>query len=153
MFYHERCRGSYKWQTANEFTTNMLNHAVAQGIDIVVVADNAPAHAIMQQVFVGDFSGATLLKLPPYSPMLNPIENVWSFVKSHLKTSLRERLDAFVGPHPEGLTRQEYRMQLLERYADAGLRAVNTREFIFLVNHLELSYARATAGEDMDVGR
>jgi transposase len=30
-------------------------------------------------------TGANLIFLPPYSPLLNPIENAWSKIKNHLK--------------------------------------------------------------------
>ena len=49
--------------------------------------------------------------------MMNPIENLWSEFKAHVKTLLRERLVAFMGPPPDGLTRDEFRLQYLEHIA------------------------------------
>ncbi|KAF0775371.1 hypothetical protein AaE_000929, partial [Aphanomyces astaci] len=50
--------------------------------------------------------------------MLNPIENMWSALKSRIKISLRERVAAFMGPPPDGHTRNVFRMQYLEHTAD-----------------------------------
>ena len=30
-----------------------------------------------------DFQNLTIMKLPPYSPELNPIEQVWSWIRQH----------------------------------------------------------------------
>lgn len=53
----------------------------------IVVADNLSAHKDRQSEALIKDRGATLLFLPPYSPDLNPIENMWSKVKSHLRAS------------------------------------------------------------------
>lgn len=73
----------------------------------------------LSDVFLDDeFEGAMLLKLSPYSPMMNPIENLWSSMKSHVKTLLRERLAAFMGPPPDNQSRLEFRMSYLEHIAN-----------------------------------
>ena len=51
----------------------------------IVVMDNLPAHknsAVAEHI---KKCGAELLYLPPYSPDLNPIENMWSKVKQLLR--------------------------------------------------------------------
>ena len=58
----------------------------------VLVLDNARIHqgaALRQAV---EEAGCTLLFLPPYSPDLNPIELVWSWIK-HLVRTLAPRDD------------------------------------------------------------
>ena len=99
--------------------------------DIVVICDNAPCHSRyalfcteayivvrLESVFEEDeFCTSSLLRLSPYSPMLNPIENLWSSMKSHVKTLLRERLAAFMAPSPDGQTRGEFRIAYLEYIA------------------------------------
>ncbi|WMN59249.1 transposase [Pseudoalteromonas xiamenensis] len=30
-----------------------------------------------------EFSNLTLIKLPPYSPELNPVEQIWSWIRQH----------------------------------------------------------------------
>jgi transposase len=42
--------------------------------DVVVVCDNASIHAgVKEVVALSDYVGVELIKLSPYSPMLNPI--------------------------------------------------------------------------------
>jgi transposase len=54
---------------------------------LVIVCDNAPCHSRLEAVTNG--TTVTLLRLGPYSPMLNPIEAIWSKVKCYTKTHLR----------------------------------------------------------------
>ena len=49
--------------------------------DTVLVCDNAPCHSNLEAV-EENFIGFKILRLAPYSPMLNSIENVWNKVKS-----------------------------------------------------------------------
>ena len=35
------------------------------------------------QAELGNLPNLTILKLPPYSPELNPIEQVWHYIKQH----------------------------------------------------------------------
>ena len=59
----------------------------------MLVIDNAPCHRRTEDVFRDpEFSECHLLRLGPYSPMLNPIENVWSKIKSIAKKELSGRI-------------------------------------------------------------
>jgi transposase len=83
-------RGSFKNNDCNTWMTDLLQHYVSIGKDLtnlVVVCDNAPCHSRLEQVF-GE-NGAILLRLGPYSPMLNPIENIWSVIKTEVKGNIR----------------------------------------------------------------
>jgi transposase len=51
----------------------------------VVILDNAKAHYDELAIAMIESTGAGVIFLPPYSPELNPIENIWSKVKSYLK--------------------------------------------------------------------
>ena len=58
-----------------------------------MVIDNAPCHAAIEQVFLEkEFLNNHLLRLAPYCPMLNPIEYVWSNLKSGVKSDLTIQL-------------------------------------------------------------
>jgi transposase len=60
----------------------------------VVVMDNLSAHkrASIGALIAG--AGAELVYLPPYSPDLNPIEMIWSKVKSVLRTLAARTFEA-----------------------------------------------------------
>lgn len=64
----------------------------------VVILDNCRIHYIDEVALTLDKVGAKALYLPPYSPELNPIEEVWSLIKAALKAmsprSICEYIDA-----------------------------------------------------------
>ena len=75
----------------NSFTAwleQMLIPALRPGD--VVVLDNLSTHRVSTVLRLLEKSGHGLLYLPPYSPDLNPIEEMWSKVKSVLR-SLKAR--------------------------------------------------------------
>ena len=51
----------------------------------VVILDNLATHKVAGVRETLATAGARLLYLPPYSPDFNPIENLWSQIKSHLR--------------------------------------------------------------------
>ena len=53
----------------------------------IVIADNLSAHKDQESEDLINACGATLEFLPPYSPDFNPIENMWSKVKTHLRAA------------------------------------------------------------------
>jgi transposase len=54
------------------------------GIELILQQDNAPAHTAARTRQVLEFYELTTLQWPPYSPDLNPIENVWGAMKAWL---------------------------------------------------------------------
>jgi transposase len=60
----------------------------------IVVMDNLSAHKRASIAAMITAAGAELVYLPPYSPDLNPIEMVWSKVKSVLRAIGARTLDA-----------------------------------------------------------
>ncbi|XP_036343375.1 uncharacterized protein LOC118752589, partial [Rhagoletis pomonella] len=76
----ETRRGSFKKESAAEWVRGLFEKWTSMGnvlSDLVLVCDNTPCHAGLEQV-VGSNGSPILLRLGPYSPMLNPIENVWA---------------------------------------------------------------------------
>lgn len=53
---------------------------------MVVVMDNLPAHKVQGIRQSIESAGCRLVYLPPYSPDLSPIENIWSKIKQILRT-------------------------------------------------------------------
>ena len=60
----------------------------------VVVMDNLPAHKVPGVTEAIEAAGAGVRYLPPYSPDYNPIENMWSKVKAHLRAAAARTFDA-----------------------------------------------------------
>jgi len=50
------------------------------GVDAVLIWDGAGFHSGKDLVVPGNVS---LIRLPPYSPELNPVENLWHYLRSH----------------------------------------------------------------------
>ena len=54
----------------------------------VVILDNAKSHYDEDAIAMIEATGAGVVFLPPYSPELNPIENIWSKVKNYIKKNV-----------------------------------------------------------------
>ena len=75
----------------------------------VVVMDNLPAHKVKGVSKIIEDAGASVVYLSPYSPEFNPIEHLWSQLKSFLRKfspktqdSVAQLLDlAIMLSHPE----------------------------------------------------
>ncbi len=62
----------------------------------VIVLDNASCHTALKIAPILEETGNQLMYLPPYSPELNPIERIWSCVKTRLKKIYRYLTEDFV---------------------------------------------------------
>jgi transposase len=68
---------------------------VAPGAHAVVILDGAGWHSLGKRLVVP--SNITLLHLPPYSPELNPTENIWQFLRqNYLSNRIYETYTAIV---------------------------------------------------------
>ena len=64
--------------------------------DDILIMDNLPAHKSARITQAVEDAGCKLVYLPPYSPDLNPIENMWSKVKASLRETAARTFDALV---------------------------------------------------------
>jgi len=71
----------------------------------IVVLDNLSAHKSQQVRELIASVGAELWYLPPYSPDLNPIEKMWSKVKSILRTLKTRTKEALIDAIAKALER------------------------------------------------
>ena len=71
----------------------------------VVVMDNLAPHKDPKVRELIESAGASLVYLPPYSPDLNPIENMWSKVKRHLRSVAARTYEALQEAVTEALGR------------------------------------------------
>lgn len=58
-----------------------IGKAVGRGAHCLLLCDGAGWHQPGERLTVPD--NVTLLRLPPYSPELNPIENVWEYLRGN----------------------------------------------------------------------
>ena len=78
----------------------------------VVVMDNLPAHKVQGVAEAIAQVGAKLVYLSPYSPDFNPIENLWSKLKSYLRSMearTREKLHEAIRDGLQLITLQDVR--------------------------------------------
>lgn len=72
-----------------------ISRSVAPGAHAVVILDGAGWHQRSTKLKVPD--NISLLKLPPYSPELNPQENVWQYLRqNHLSNRVFDTYDAIL---------------------------------------------------------
>lgn len=63
------------------------------GKDDIVVMDNLSSHKVYGIREAIESKGATIMYLPAYSPDLNPIEEMWSKIKTYLRKVKANTLD------------------------------------------------------------
>lgn len=140
-------RGAFKWENANQWLDMLATTVNQRGVplnEVVVVCDNAPVHSRFEAVALE--RGFTLLRLGPYSPMLNPIENIWSIVKAHIKRF--NRVPVVSGP---GVIEQ--RLVYLEQLIGDAEEEITAYLCSQAIGHSHAFHRRALAEEDMQVGR
>ncbi|KAG2884865.1 hypothetical protein PC129_g23429 [Phytophthora cactorum] len=157
LVHYETNFGSNRHANTNDFIRALLRRIRDSSeltlADVVLVIDNAPCHCRAESVFEEEeFLDATLLRLGPYSPMLNPIENVFSMFKASVKAFLREQRRAILSV-PNGVTMKDHRQAFLHTAANRCLPEVTTaascRKFY---RHTLRFHSRVNNLEDMPVG-
>ena len=69
----------------------------------IVIMDNLQPHKAAGVREAIEAVGASLLYLPPYSPDFNPIENMWSKLKTHLRSVAARSFDGLCDAIADGL--------------------------------------------------
>ena len=95
------------------YVEQFLAPALAPGD--VVVLDNLAAHKVegVRQAIAA--AGASVLYLPPYSPDLNPIEQLFAKLKALLRKAAAHQGSALAGDRPHPRHRAAERMRQLSR--------------------------------------
>ncbi|OWZ04579.1 hypothetical protein PHMEG_00023495 [Phytophthora megakarya] len=153
--YHEGRFGSFNSEAANETVRVMVRDQATRGpLDkIVVVLDNAPCHTNVEDVFnEPEFVGAECLRLGPYSPMLNGIENVFSVYKAAVKRYMSANRDNILNV-PQGTTISAHRSEFLLHAANVIFPEVVTSALCSRrIHHTFAFVADAILMKDMRVG-
>ncbi|KAG2784286.1 hypothetical protein PC116_g20444 [Phytophthora cactorum] len=149
------------------------------GKKVVIVLDNAPAHNKTKERLeevIAEHGDLELLRLGPYSPMLNPIEgkssnNVHATYYSDLRVSFtlllcsgcfsvfKARVKACLAEHRQRMFVQgahlnmtEARMPLLEDAATVSISCMNRHLVGAMALHCQRFVADALKREDMEYG-
>ena len=70
----------------------------------IVVMDNLRCHKVKGSKQAIEKAGAPILYLPPYSPDLNPIEQMWSKIKAFLRKVKARSVEALMQALPIAFT-------------------------------------------------
>ena len=84
---YQLLEGRGKAEQGEQYLETLAQHAQQQGIQVVIVLDNAGFHKakrIKKQRERWQMMGLTLWFQPPYSPQFNLIETIWKKLKSFL---------------------------------------------------------------------
>lgn len=160
LIHWERRRAPMKWQNFNGYVQNLcqkiLDDRESQPLPhqvINLVIDNAPSHSRVHLV-VDEYEDINILRLGPYSPQLNIIENCWSVFKAHVKQELAHRQNDILHPSAHialGITRVEYRLRILEAVADIAILSITPAICLAAYNHMHLFLGAAQRLEDINV--
>lgn len=90
--------GAVNGERFKEYLRELLGQSLRSG-DIVIM-DNLRAHKVTGVAELIESSGATILYLPPYSPDLNPIEQMWSKIKAYLRMVKARTVDSLLAAIP-----------------------------------------------------
>src|SRR5947208_1107859 len=99
------CSASFDGATDTELFVTFVRQALVPMLSPgqVVVMDNLPAHKSPEVDRLIESAGARVLRLPPYSPDFNPIEQAISKIKSVLKKLAHRRIDGLFDGIAEAL--------------------------------------------------
>ena len=153
IVYWERRRGSLRKDDCNQWLREALRRCPEPCEELVVVCDNAPVHAALEQVAQEDeFAGMTILRLAPYSAPLNPIEHIWSVIKATMK---QEMAATFIEMLQTALclSQLEHRLRYLEAKIDPAMAAVTPRTCLRACNHVQRHFPACLALEDLPLGQ
>ena len=116
LIHHEIRRGSFKKDDALAWVRQCLRRAneIYQSI-VVLVLDNAPCHVSVEEILKEEeFRMHFILRLSPYTPMLNPIEKAWSCLKTSVKSKLATQMPGILNMDHTGISQSEARLRHLE---------------------------------------
>jgi transposase len=86
-----------EWSANGEIFLNFLERLLCPNLHSghAVIMDNVKFHQVKGVKELIESKGARLIYLPPYSPELNPIEEMWSKIKTILRKISARTIRAF----------------------------------------------------------
>ena len=114
-----------------------------------MVVDNAPCHSNIEEVFSEEeFLGCEVLRLGPYSPMFNPIEQVWSLIKAYIKQGLAAKIVSILARR-DGMSITEQRARALTSLIEEELGTVTSEVCNRFIAGIQSKIPEAVALEDV----
>ncbi|XP_029654645.1 uncharacterized protein LOC115228125 [Octopus sinensis] len=144
-------RGSYREEDYKEWMKELINECRYLSVqNPTFITDNAHVHNQLESV-VEQEENIELLRLPPYSYLLNPIELAWSIFKAEVKKMLREKMPIILkyNKTSDGPSISEYRLKILEEIVGEAKKVLTPEKLMGFVNQVEEYYPRVTRGEDL----
>ncbi|KAH7967720.1 hypothetical protein HPB52_002014 [Rhipicephalus sanguineus] len=135
------------WAVFNDFHSDVSARVESEepNTEAVFIFDGAPAHARAEQAALANLMHS-IKRLPAYSPLFNPIEEVSSKFKSHVKAYLSERPDLVMAT-PQGMTKKEHRRSLLLDAARHSMQQIQRADCAAFDRH-NFFFAPAALHED-----
>ena len=97
--------------------------------------------------------GVEVLRLAPYSAPLNPIEECWSVLKSHVKQEMADTMSQMLNATlPAGVTQVEFRLQFLESIIDRKISTNTPSKCCNCINHVKKHYSNCIQMVDLKMG-
>lgn len=122
----EHASGALKPEEMNAFICRALDKIADGGkgerqqaslADVALVIDNSPCHASIEELFADErYREVALVRLPPFSPMLNPCDSVFANFRAAAKQFLHTNEQQLVNAS-DGTTVIEHRTSFLVRAA------------------------------------
>lgn len=153
LIHYEIKRNSHTKETAVAWVKECLRKAHSiYNSSVVLVLDNAPCHNGIEIVTQDpEFKDDKILRLGPYSPMLNPIEHVWSKVKAYVKAEFAKNRNDFLNGHADSeSSKSEFRCNKLIGLMKEAIETVTPELTIRCIGRIQGLLSKAILKEDME---
>ena len=118
---------------------------------VMIIFDNAPCHRSV----TSPRDNHVLKYLPPWSPMLNPIEEAFSVLKAEIKSKLsttqtfRQVMEVNDSARERGMNRMQRRLEILREVLQEAYSAITERKIVSFHNHMLNALPRAMVESPM----
>ena len=143
-------RGALKSCDFNEWIQQLIAKCEEKHIrNPTFVIDNAPAHSKVETV-LESHENVEILRLAPYSYLLNPIELLWSSFKSNVKREMRQEMPGLLTvQRTANASLSEQRIQALEAIAARCISCATSEKLMSYANRVGTYYHAASRGDDL----
>ena len=145
-------RGSFNKESCQQWVSCLLNKVRYQDTGrVVIICDNAPCHNGLEELFQkNENENFGLLRLGPYSPALNPIEGIWSVLKSVIKKKMRDGYTKMLQGHlGQPMSKTKWRIRFLEKIAQESQSVITPGHCSQMVTYVRQRYTDVLEFKDL----